>query len=206
MPVQFNNVRTSISFSYTTDLLVTGSFTITVNQTFTNIAALLLYINTQIPTIAGAVLAFSVSTSNPNQIVINTNGLTALNLINYTDKKQFLKNILGFNGTENLVGTVLTASSYYNLNLDNYISIYLQNVPHQTTNQNQSNSSFKVPLNCVTNSIYFFNQNTSYTPFINVSDNNFVLDKLVVSVFDRYGNNLNPNGGDWSFTIRIDTD
>ena len=206
MPVQFANVRTSVAFSYTTTLSATGSFSISINQTFTTISQLLTYLNSQIPTIAGVSIAFSVSLTNTNLVIATTSGLSAFQLSNYTDKKQFLKNILGFNGTENLVSNVLTASSYYNLNLDNYISIYLQNVPHQTTNQNQSNSSFKIPLNCVTNSIYFFNQNTSYTPFINVSDNNFVLDKLIVSVFDRYGNNLNPNGSDYSFSLRIDTD
>ena len=72
--------------------------------------------------------------------------------------------------------------------------------------QNQSNCSYKIPLNCVSNSIYYFNQNTSYTPFINVNDPNFVLDKLNISVFDRYGNNLNPHGSDYTFSLRIDSD
>ena len=206
MPVQFNNVRTSISFSYTTTLSTTGSFTISVNQTFTTITSLLTYINSQIPTIANVTIVFSVSPTIPNQVIATTTGLTTFNLINYTDKKQFLKNILGFNGSESLVSGVLTASSYYNLNLDNFICLYLSNVPHETTNQNQSNCSFKVPLNAVSNTIYYFSQNNSYTSWINVSDNNFVLDKLNVSIYDRYSNNLNPNGGDWSFTLRIDSD
>ena len=206
MPVQFNNVRTSITFSYTTALSVSGSFSISINQTFTTIASLLTYINSQIPTISGVSIIFSVSLSNPSQIIAGTTGLTAFQLSNFTDKKQFLKNILGFNGTETLSNNILTASGYYNINLDNFICLYLSNVPHQTTAQNQSNCSFKVPLNAVSNTIYYFSQNTSYTPFINVNDSNFILDKLVITVFDRYGNNLNPNGGDWSFSLRIDYD
>ena len=116
MPVQFANVRTSISFSYTTTLSATGSFSISINQTFTTISQLLTYLNSQIPTIAGVSIAFSVSLTNTNLVIATTSGLNAFQLSNYTDKKQFLKNILGFNGTEILVSNVLTASSYYNLN------------------------------------------------------------------------------------------
>ena len=81
MPVQFSNIRTSISFSYTTTLSATGSFSISINQTFTTISQLLTYLNSQIPTIADVSIAFSVSLTNPNEIIITTSGLTSLNLI-----------------------------------------------------------------------------------------------------------------------------
>ena len=206
LPVQFANVRTSISFSYTKTDSTQGAFSISINQTFVTIASLLSYINSQIPTISGVAIFFSVSISNPYQIIATTNGLNAFQVSNYNDKKQFLKNILGYNGTESLVGGILTATSPYNLNLDNFITMYLSNVPHQSTNQNQTNSSFKVPLNAVSNTIYYFGQNGSYTPFINVTDQNFVLDKLNISIYDRFGNSLNSNGGDFSFSLRIDTE
>ena len=86
MPVQFNNVRTSITFSYTTALSVSGSFSISINQTFTTVANLLSYINSQIPTISGVSIIFSVSLSNPSQIIAGTTGLTAFQLSNYNDK------------------------------------------------------------------------------------------------------------------------
>ena len=109
MPVQFNSVRSSIYFSYTT----TGSFAISVNQTFTTISQLLNYISSQTPTIANVTIVFSESITNPNQVIATTTGLTYFNLIDYTDKTKFLKNILGFYGRESLVGGVLIASSYY---------------------------------------------------------------------------------------------
>ena len=206
MPVQFANVRTSISFSYTKTAGIQGTFSISINQTFVTIASLLSYINSQIPTISGVTIVFSVSSTNNYQIIATTTGLTAFSLANYNDKTQFLKNILGYNGTETLAGGgILTAANFYNLNLDNFITMYLSNIPHQSTNQNLTFSSFKVPLNAVSNTIYYFGQNGSYTPFINVTDSNFVLEKLNVTVYDRFGNSLNSNGGDFSFSLRIDT-
>jgi len=206
MPVQFANVRTSITFSYTKIDSTQGAFFISINQTFVTIASLLSYLNSHIPTISGISILFSVSTINSYQIIAATTGLTVFQLANYSDKTKFLKNILGYNGTETLVGGILTASNYYNLNLDNFITMYLSNVPHQSTNQNQTNSSFKVPLNAVSNTIYYFGQNGSYTPFINVTDQNFVLEKLNITIYDRFGNSLNSNGGDFSFSLRIDTE
>ena len=205
LPVQFANVRTSITFSYTKTDTTQGSFSISIYQTFTTIASLLSYINSQIPTISGVSILFSVSNTNSSQIIASASGLNAFQLTNSNDKTKFLKNILGFNGTETLSGGILTASNPYNINLDNFISIYLSNVPHQSTNQNQTPCSFKVPLNAVSNTIYYFGQNGSYTPFVNVSDSHFVLDKLNVAIYDRFNNPLNSNGGDYTFTLRIDT-
>ena len=206
LPVQFANVRTSISFSYTKTDSTQGAFSISINQTFVTIASLLSYLNSQIPTISGVAILFSVSISNPYQIIATTSGLNAFQVSNYNDKKLFLKNILGFNGTETLTGGILTPTSPYNLNLDNFIAMYISNVPHNSTNQNQTNCSFKIPLNCVSNQVFYFGHNSYFTPFINVTDQNFVLDKLNISIYDRFNNQLSSNGGDFTFTLRIDTE
>ena len=161
MPVQFSNVRTSITFSYTTTGNTKGAFTISINQTFVTVSSLLTYINSQIPTISGVSIVFSVSSINSYLIIATCTGLSAFQLANFNDKTQFLKNILGYNGTESLsAGGILIASSPYNLNLDNFLAMYLSNVPHQSTNQNQTLCSFKVPLSAVSNTIYYFGQNS----------------------------------------------
>ena len=66
-------------------------------------------------------------------------------------------------------------------------------------------STFKLPLNSVQNEVYYYYQeNTSFKQSIDINDSNLKFNSLVVVIFDKFGNNLNPNGLDFSFTISLE--
>ena len=41
---------------------------------------------------------------------------------------------------------------------------------------------------------------------IDVTDSSVIIDRLIITVTDRYGNILNNNGLDWSMTLEIEAD
>ena len=71
-------------------------------------------------------------------------------------------------------------------------------------NQTGSWSSFKLPLNSVIGNVYYYQDENSFTQSIDIRDDNLVMSQLQVIIYDRFGNNINPNGVDWSFTLKID--
>ena len=114
------------------------------------------------------------------------------------------KYILGFRTTDTLATNIFaSSSSNYNLNVDNYINIYIPNFNSYNANQNGSWSTFKLPLNSINNQVYFYQEGQSFEQSIDISDDNLVLSSLTVYILDRFGNNLNPNGLDYSFTLAI---
>ena len=71
-------------------------------------------------------------------------------------------------------------------------------------NQNGSYSTFKLPLNTITNQVYFYQESSSFAQSVDIEDDNLVLSSLTVHIYDRFGKNLNPNGLDYSFTLAVD--
>jgi hypothetical protein len=65
-------------------------------------------------------------------------------------------------------------------------------------------STFKIPLNSITNQVYFYFENASFKQFVDIHDPNMVLSNLVVYVVDRFGNSLSPNGLDYSFSLGLE--
>jgi hypothetical protein len=61
--------------------------------------------------------------------------------------------------------------------------------------------TFKVPLNTVTNQVYFYQEGSSFRQWVDITDANFTMSSIICIVLDKFGNNLNPNGLDFSFTL-----
>ena len=123
----------------------------------------------------------------------------------YFTTSNLLNIILGFTSSTtlsavNTTGTTLTAIRQPNLNFDNYISLFIKNIPHNSSSSNQL-ISFKIPLNGSGNIVYFNSENISFSQYITITDQNLVVDKLQIVVYDRFGNQLTNNGFDYSLTV-----
>jgi hypothetical protein len=109
-----------------------------------------------------------------------------------------LANFLGY--TQSVTGTTLTAPNPYLINFDTYINIYLDNIGRPSIDP--SKSTFNIPQNGGTVIQWAENNKDEQSNMVN---DNASIDRLIVAVYDRYGQPMNNNGLDWSFTIRITT-
>jgi hypothetical protein len=115
-----------------------------------------------------------------------------------------LANLLGFVPTQTLTGTTLTSQNSYILNFDTYISIWIENLGQSSLEPAQI--TFKIPINVPSGSIMQWADNSQNVQTVLVTDRNARVDRLNITVLDRFGNVLNNNGIDWSFTIEVDCD
>jgi hypothetical protein len=222
IPLLFNNIRSSTNNYYALNYL---SFTYAYNSVnyvfnaiipenfYNNISSLLTAINSTIAadaTLTSRSIQVVFSANSSNKIVVTTNSTylqmnnTPANLgFNPRIAYPFMNLILGFNSVgENTSTGSLTAPNRYNLNVDNYINLQLLNFGNNQ-NINNINCSFKIPLNAVNGTIYYNFSNASYDQYIDNTDNNIILNALNVRLIDRFNQNINPNGGDYSFSLMI---
>ena len=222
IPLLFNNIRNNsniytslnyLSFNYVySSVTYTYSANITENY-YNGISSLITVINSIIATDATLIarsiqVVFSVNALNKIVITTNTSRLTMNNgpiSASYNPRAAypFMNAILGFNaGLESTTTGILTAPNRFNLNIDNYINMQILNFG---SNQNINNipCSFKIPLNATNGTIYYNFSNSTYDQYIDNTDQNLILDKLNVKLVDRFNSNLNPNGGDYSFSLLI---
>jgi hypothetical protein len=108
-----------------------------------------------------------------------------------------LATMLGFTATQTLTGTTLVSTNAYIINFDTYINIYFDNIGRPSLEP--SKSTFKIP---VSGSVIQWAENNQNEQMILVKDNESI-DRLVIAVYDRFGNLMNNNGLDWSFTLQM---
>ena len=198
LPVNFLNIRSGTNALLFKSKGVNYAITISPKQ-YTDIGTLLNQIN--------SLLAFQ----NFKLQFIMDNGYVTLYptssiVTSYKFQNTPLLNILGFSKNQlvNVDTSLLPipANLTYNLNYDNYISLYLQNIPHNANSVNQL-CSYKIPLNAVNGVVFFNAENINFSQYITITDKNFVVDKISVVVFDKFGNQLNSTY-DYSMTLAFD--
>ena len=59
-------------------------------------------------------------------------------------------------------------------------------------------------MNSINNQVYYYQDASSFEQSIDINDDNLVLSSLTVVIYDRFGNNINPNGFDYSFTLLVE--
>lgn len=142
-------------------------------------------------TIPGFSLSLSAQTGAASGLTIcriSTNA-TALNL----DNTLLINQALGYSTNRSTTSLSFDSQSPINVNLDTCIFMSISNLP--VTNNNLSSLvslppyTFKIPLNNFTNNIIYFND-TSQLQTIYFNNNSFVLDRLDIKIYDRYGNLL----------------
>jgi len=109
---------------------------------------------------------------------------------------------LGF--TNGQTGTFITATNAYIINFDTYINIWIENLGQSSLEPSQI--TFKLPVNVNSGGILQWTELGQFVQKVLVTDRGVRLDRLNITVLDRYGNILNNNGLDWSFTLEIEAD
>jgi hypothetical protein len=148
-------------------------------------------------TIGNSVGVFAI---NPAQnLVTFTAGSGA---VTFTVAPLSLLAFLGF--TNGQTGTFITATNSYIINFDTYLNIWIENLGQSSLEPSQI--TFKLPLNVNSGGILQWTELSQFTQKVIVTDRGVRLDRLNITVLDRYGNILNNNGIDWSFTLEIEAD
>jgi hypothetical protein len=108
------------------------------------------------------------------------------------------------NSLLSFLGYTSTASNSakypYTLNWDTYISMFIENLG--TSSSENSQITFKIPLNTITNNVAYWSENSQNRQQIDLSYN-LRLDYINFSFIDRFGNFLDANGFDWSATLEF---
>jgi len=186
MPIGFYNIRSP----YNTFTVSSVTYTITPGNY--NLTTLL---NTMNGLTTPAVGTFSVSSlTNIIQYVSASGSVT----ISGT-----LLTLLGFTSTGQ-TGVTIVATNSYIINFDTYVYLYFPDFG--TSSKENTLGTFKLPLNVTSGGILQWNENSNNQQFIITTDQSKFIDRIIVRVIDRYGNPLNNNGIDWSFTLEVVSD
>ena len=205
VPVGFSNIRAGSTA--TLSMRVNGSaYSVQlVEKNYAAIAPLLADLNTACTNlVSGVSIAFALagSTNTPLRLKITLTGATSFAIID----TNLSKYILGFRAERDaLVSGVYAAStSNYNLNADNYVLLYIPSLNGMNASMTGGlQSTFKVPLNSITNQVYYYFEGSSFPQAVDIHDPNMVLTNIVVYILDRFGNSLSPNGLDYSFSLEL---
>ena len=103
-----------------------------------------------------------------------------------------------------LLLSTTTFSNPCNINYDTYVNMTISNLPIITANNNQFSCTFKIPINSTSNIVYLNGESNSFIQSVNITDSHFILDKLIVIFTDRRGYAIQPNYGQYSFSLGID--
>ena len=98
----------------------------------------------------------------------------------------------------------LASTSTYNLNPDNYISMYIPQLSGCVSDMIGLNTTYKIPLNCVYGMTYFFQQNQNLDQEIEIRNKAIILNEMDIIFYDRFGRNIDNNGLDYSLSLLLE--
>ena len=170
LPIGFSNIRsTNFSNTLTINTASTGgtSYTITLpDKIYTSIQVLLNDINLFfVATYPSVNIVFSVVTGPTNngfvQVTTSSTGIFPNGL--FISNSMLANTILGFNQNTDIVTTTTRiAGSWYLLNADNYVNVFIPTISTTDCNVNGIPSSFKVPINSINGSVFYASSNLGY--------------------------------------------
>ena len=145
------------------------------------------------------------ATNPASNRVTFTSAVGSLVVIPVTQRS--LAYFLGFTNGQNVtgVGNVVTGTNSYVINFDTYINVYIENL-RASSQQPMVPVTFKVPITVANGAIEYHFENTRFRQCVETFDPNFRIDRLNIIVYDRYGNIIDNNGVDWSFTLEMESD
>jgi hypothetical protein len=151
-------------------------------------------------TVTSAVGTFSINSSTNKFLFVPFSGsatITTLTTVNPT-----LTTLLGFVSGQS--GTSISARSSYIINFDTYVDIYIRNFTTSST-ENQL-VTYKIPVDVASGQILHWSENSRDTQVIPIRYSVETIDRFIIQVYDRFGNIIDNNGIDWSFTLQIKSD
>ena len=208
LPIGFSNVRTGSTSTLKFTLNGTAYTVVLPEKNYGIITSLMTDLTTAcVGIVPNVTITFSVTSSltTPNRVMIIFGGSTITSTFSITDTN-LSKYVLGFRKSKDSLSSNVYSASYsnYNLNFDNYILMYIPTINGINASMSNQISTFKVPLNTVANQVYYYQDETSFSQWVDVTDVNLTLSSLTVYILDRFGNNLNPQGLDYSFTLALE--
>lgn len=188
IPVGFYNVRApyntmnvnSVSYTITPGNYTLDSLTKAINNAVTN----------GVGTFSSSSVTNQFSfASNSGTVTMNVQPLTLLSFLGFTNGQ---------------TGTSIVGTNSYIINFDTYISIWIQNLG--TSSLDSQQITYKIPNTVGSGSIIQYTEASNWDQKIEVTDRSNRLDRLIVTVLDRFGNIINNNGLDWSFSLEVTSD
>lgn len=193
VPVGFYNIRSPYNAISITNSGTTTVYTLTPgNYTTTTLVSALNGV------VGAGTGAFSVNTMTSRVLYTSAAGTVSFPVASRT-----LGYFLGF--TDGQTGSVVTATNSYNINFDNYINVFIENLRNSSLEPNVP-VTFKIPITVANGSIEYFFENIRFSQSICIRDPDFTIDRLNISVRDRFGQPLDNNGVDWTFTLEFISD
>ena len=144
------------------------------------------------------------STNNSLTVVNDITTATNTTVCNTYYPSPSSATITQYGGHTDLQLSTTTFSNPCNINYDTYINMTLSNLPILTANNNQFACTFKIPINSTSNVVYLNGESSTFQQTVNISDSHFTLDKLIVVFTDRRGYAIQPNYGQYSFSIGLE--
>ena len=187
MPVGWYNIRSP----YNTMNVNSLSYTITPGNY--NITTLISALNTAVTGVG----SFNSAGLNNNVQFVSSSGTVTMNVQPLT-----LLSFLGF--TNGQTGTSFYGTNSYITNFDTYVSLWIENLGQSSLEPQQI--TFKIPVTVGSGSIMHWSENSQDEQVVLVTDRAARLDRLNITVLDRFGKPMNNNGLDWSFTLEIEAD
>lgn len=190
MPLGFYNIRAP----YNTIVINGTTYTITPgNYNSTTL------VNALNSAVTAGVGVFSITPISNRVQFIPASGSATITSVSTTYPT--LMNILGF--TSGQTGNGIVATNAYNINFDTYVYIYFVNL--STINSEAQRVAFKIPLNVGSGQIMNWVENSQDYQVLKLQSITEIFDRFIIQVYDRYGNVIDNNGIDWSFSVEIKT-
>jgi hypothetical protein len=217
IPVAFNNIRNpKLSFF---DFILNGlTYHIPVNSSFegyyTDPAAIAAALTSMI--MVGAAnpggYGWTVSVYNNYYFQIQTTTAVPNNAFSIIPTP-FSRNVLGFipSDTYNAAYNGIRGSGKFNLNPDTYINMYCNLTTSMSPNVSGIPCTFKIPVDTATHGTVFYTEGKGFQQTIEVGNANSsmsstTLSQLSVTLYDRWGNQINGQYADYSFSILFEYD
>jgi hypothetical protein len=217
MPILFNNIRQGKSDRYSSDRFiatfektgVTKTITAVINETlvYDDLDAILTKLNTELTNECNPDFYPVVSVYNNSRNLMLT--CSEAETITFTDTL-LSRDMLGFNNdftmAELTAQGVWLAFDRYNINLDNYVNIFIENVPIENNNVSPVNSSFKLPINGILGDVMYYTDSEYFEQSVNIIDPHYVLKTLDILITDRFGNRIYGYNTDYSLSLLVEYD
>ena len=202
MPISFNNIRASNGTNVFVITIHGNGFTtrrpVLINEfNCTTITSLLTAINEQLNIVLPSVSFYCID----KYVYLKLTELPNNTVVNFLPSK-LLSVILGFTQLSYTVTNEIKADNSYLLAYDNYLSLYLQDIPVKSTGYSNQLISYKIPLNAVNGIVYYLQELNSFSQCVEITDKNYILNRLRVVVYDRFGLPI-TNGLDYSFSLAV---
>jgi hypothetical protein len=115
-----------------------------------------------------------------------------------------LLSFLGYTHTATTTSYKTQTGTYpYTLNWDTYIVMWIENIGQSSMEPVQI--TFKLPLSTVSSNVIYWAEGSQNKQYMKVFDQRVRIDRLNITILDRFGNILNNNGIDWSMSFDIES-